>query len=373
MKMQFKVIGLAVATGMILVLNQNCSGGLGAANQSSNSTQSPAPASQPGPGPAPGPAPMPAPIPAVQGAFASLPQTNTIAGRWTHAYAAFGNKLFVFGSRNPVIAEGTIFDNATGTWTPVNTTGSLEPRYGARAVYTGSKIIVFGGVAVGVGSTNTGAIYDPATNTWAPFPQTNTIPTRALHAMAYMNGKIFVFGGYYEEVGSGFGSRNDGYVYDMATQTWSAISLTGAPPATERLNAIYTGSKILIFGGCSAAHVSNVLYQFDPATNLWSTINAAGPPSARCGNSLVWNGREMIAFGGSSTFISGSLNVTPLNDAGAFDPATNTWRLFAGPAGAMSARTDHAAAWLSDKMIIWSGLTANGAATSMPSTGYLFN
>lgn len=65
--------------------------------------------------------------------------------------------------------DGAAYDPVTNTWTAVSTAGAPSPRSRHTAVWTGSNMIVWGGLP---GPTNAGAVYDPATDAWTPTAMT---------------------------------------------------------------------------------------------------------------------------------------------------------------------------------------------------------
>jgi len=77
----------------------------------------------------------------------------------------------------------------------------IAPRESHGAVWTGKKLIVWGGLTVSESSrlepSNTGGIYDPATNTWEPISPEGAPPARCNHTMIWMEdvGKVLIAGG----------------------------------------------------------------------------------------------------------------------------------------------------------------------------------
>lgn len=144
---------------------------------------------------------------------------------------------------------------------------------------------------------------------------------------------------------------NDGALYDPAQDVWvKTTSFVGAPSPRIAHKAIWTGSKMLLWGGRDNSTYFNVGYFYDPTTDTWSgptsTVNA---PSARVNPSIVWTGTEMIVWGGLA-----SDGVTELNDGGRYVPITDTWTSVS-TTNAPSGRDDHVAVWTSSQMIVWGG------------------
>ncbi len=69
--------------------------------------------------------------------------------------------MIVWGGADPGgYGDGAIYDPSIDSWQPMTAQGAPSGRSGHTAVWTGSKMIVWGG------GSNTGGIYDPATDSW---------------------------------------------------------------------------------------------------------------------------------------------------------------------------------------------------------------
>ena len=90
---------------------------------------------------------------------------------------------------------------------------------------------------------NTAGLYDPVANSWTA----TTIGLRAvgtlLHTAVWTGSKMIVWGGY------GTPSLNDGGLYDPVANTWTATTTTGAPSARGAHTAVWTGSRMIVWGG----------------------------------------------------------------------------------------------------------------------------
>src|SRR5437870_5229556 len=99
--------------------------------------------------------------------------------------------------RLPVIGNPSV-QCTVDTWTPT-ALGAPEARYYHTAVWTGSGMIVWGGYGyIDCCSTNylnTGGRYDPATNSWTA---TNAVApeARLYHTAVWSGSRMVVWGGY---------------------------------------------------------------------------------------------------------------------------------------------------------------------------------
>src|SRR5438552_17626540 len=68
---------------------------------------------------------------------------------------------------------------------------------------------------------------------------------------------------------------------------------------------------------------SNTGGQYDPATNSWTATSTANAPLGRYSHTAVWTGSKMIVWGGYGYIDCCSTNY--LNTGGRYDPTTDTW------------------------------------------------
>src|ERR1017187_1292513 len=132
---------------------------------------------------------------------------------------------------------------------------------------------------------------------------------------------------------------------------WTATTTAGAPSVRELHTAVWTGSRMIVWGGANGSAPLNDGGQYDPVGNVWTATTTAGAPSGRYNHKAVWTGSKMIVWGGGG----GSV---PLNDGRQYDPVANAWMATA-TTGAPSGRDYHTAVWTGSRMIVWGG--ANGA------------
>ena len=264
-----------------------------------------------------------------------------------------GSKMIVWGCRGSasdgtLTNAGVIYDFATDTWAPISAAGAPSTRYYHAAVWTGSRMIVWGGRA-GLYPMADGASYDPITDTW----------TAIAAAPLALYGTQVVWTGSRMIVWGGFNSTLDmsalGASYDPATNRWTSLSTTNAPYPRVGHTAVWTGSKMIVWGGAYEGFAMDTGGLYDPATNTWTTLSTVGAPSARAGHTAIWTGSKMIVWGGEI----GSYFAQPLDTGGIYDLATGTWSSIS-MTGAPSARWSHSAVWTGAKMIVWGGETASG-------------
>jgi N-acetylneuraminic acid mutarotase len=96
-------------------------------------------------------------------------------------------------------------------WTATTTTGAADARSSHSAVWTGTQMIVWGGI--GAGRLNTGARYDPALDTWTKTTVTAAPAVRSSHTAVWTGTQMIVWGGF------------DGVSYLNSGGRWRLLSL----------------------------------------------------------------------------------------------------------------------------------------------------
>ncbi|MGZ3805748.1 MAG: Kelch repeat-containing protein [Pseudobdellovibrionaceae bacterium] len=287
--------------------------------------------------------------------------------RYNHTAVWTGAQMIIWGGwydfetpsgRN----SGGSYDPLTNTWTATTTISAPTARRYHTALWTGSRMLIWGGEDSSSFPLGDGAQYDPATNSWSPITTSGAPSARAHHTALWTGSKMLVWGG----TASNGTLLNDGAQYDPATDTWSPITLSGAPGARVFHSAVWTGSKMLIWGGSTSPSTPlNDGGLYDPSTDSWQPIPSSSYATARYKHSAVWSGQEMLIWGGES-YVPGSHFY--LGDGARYNPATATWRAITST-NAPSERSEHTALWTGSKMMIWAG----GGNASFLGTGAIYD
>ncbi len=221
--------------------------------------------------------------------------------------------------------------------------GVVAGRDGMTMVGTGAQVIVWGGItAPSLQPTNTGMIYKPSyppTDRWSPTSTGANVPAaRTAHSAVWTGTKMIVWGG--STVG---GLTSTGGIYDPATNSWTATANSNAPSGRGGHTAVWTGSKMIVWGGSGP---SGGVY--DPVANSWTVVQTSGAPAGWGEHTAVWSGTEMLVWGGLNSF------GTRVANGGRYNPATNTW-LPIPIASGLAGRNGHSAVWTGSLMIVWGG------------------
>ena len=266
-----------------------------------------------------------------------------------------GSLMVVWGGyKDGFLNTGGRYDPGTDTWAPTSTVGAPAPPYSFTAVWTGSRMVVWGNEPFGPGDfLMTGGRYDPATDSWTPISTVGAPAPRSGHSAVWTGSRMVVWGGYdYDGVDLNTGSR-----YDPTTDSWLPTSILGAPEGRHYHTAVWTGSRMVVWGGHRSPPASpsavNSGGRYDPATNTWAPMTTTDAPSGRYGHTAVWTGGLMVVWGGG-----GSL---PVGVGGRYDPVTNSWAPVVTGDGP-SARSQPTAVWTGSEMVVWGGLDDFGSA-----------
>jgi len=169
-------------------------------------------------------------------------------------------------------------------------------------------------------------------------------------------------------------AQNTGARYDPVGNAWSATTTTGAPPARWFHTAVWTGAKMIVWGGLDGTSDLNTGGVYDPVANTWTPTSTVGVPAARDMHVAAWTDAlaEMDVWGGQDDA------VTQLRTGGRYNPAADTWTAtstLAAPIG----RRFHTVVWTGSEMIPWGGwngtdlnsggLYCSGACASAPPAG----
>lgn len=272
-------------------------------------------------------------------------------------------------------------------WNAASASG-LTARNFASTVWASnvSKAMIWGGEQGSATKYSDGKMYDPVTDAWTAISTTDAPIARGRHTVVWASTlnppRAIIFGG----LAAGDSALLEGAIYTPSTDTWVTMSNSGAPNPRYGHTAVWdtVNNKMIVWGGASTNVLTSGLgYEFDPtngAGGTWNDINDGllNTPAARYNHSAIWTGTKMIIWGGcgSKNAATGSCTVAgELSSGASYNPANGTWTaLSAGP----TARFGHTATYLSSssEMVIWGGgsdTTGNATAITPVSTGSVYN
>ena len=164
-----------------------------------------------------------------------------------------------------------------------------------------------------------------------------------------------------------------------------------------RHTAVWTGSEMIVWGGCDGFSCLNTGGRYNPSTDSWTATSTTNAPAARYSHTAVWTGSEMIVWGGYDGWrfehrrkiqsqhrqldshqhhqrarcpkrhtavwteqrndrLGRERLATRvyLNTGGRYNPGTDSWTA-TSTTNAPAARWGHTAVWTGSEMIVWGG------------------
>ena len=232
--------------------------------------------------------------------------------------------MIVWGGLNTsFLNTGGRYNPSTDSWTATSTTGAPAGRYYHTAVWTGSQMIVWGGIILI--PTPTPPPHPSPSPTPSPTPTGTPTPT---------------------PTPPGTGGR-----YDPITDSWIATSTSSAPVGRYHHTAVWSGSQMIVWGGYtdSSPFFLNTGGRYNPSTDSWTATSTNNAPDGRFEHTAVWAGNEMIIWGGCCYF----------NTGGRYNPTIDNWTATT-TTNAPDGRGYHTAVWTGIQMIVWGGSNGTG-------------
>ncbi len=215
-----------------------------------------------------------------------------------------GTEMIVWGGRDAAghADTGARYAPARDRWRPVSHHRAPAAREDHTAVWTGTEMIVWGGwngaddardYALG------GGRYDPSTDTWRPMSAIGAPEPREDHAAIWTGTEMIVWGGVVREgVPSVRHQRGTGGRYTPATDTWSPLTLGDAPGAREDAVVVWTGDEMIVWGGQRDEVPLESGARYLPALDTWCALPSTDAPTARRDHAGVWTGGSLLLWGG---------------------------------------------------------------------------
>ena len=288
------------------------------------------------------------------------------SGRFGHTAVWDGQRLIVWGGRltagSSYLSSGALYSPDADQWQALSTINSPGARWGHTAVWTGHEMLVWGGNS-STGCLNSGGGFQPGQQLWRAIPTTGAPVARSDHAAVWTGNQMFIYGGQNDS-----GLLNDGALYDPVSNQWSTVNGVNAPEPRMGATAVWAADRVLIWGGEGTAGEVNSgaqlggaqLRDSNGAPAQWVAMTSENAPAGRRGHSTVWTGERMIVWGGQSGGV-------PLGDGAAYDPVSDSWTPLP-TTGAPAPRFNHAAVWTGQEMLILGG--SSGTAEFVSGAAY---
>lgn len=228
-----------------------------------------------------------------------LPTNGAPAGRIGSVAVWTGARLVVWGGRNHngILGDGGVYDGAANTWSGLALPNAPEARFGAVGIWAHTQAVVWGGRGT-LGPLGTGArlaFNAGAPSAWSPVATLQAPTARTGHSAVWTGDRMIVWGG---KGAAADDYRSDGASYDPVADAWTPLPPEGAPSGRSGHAALWTGSEMLIFGGEDASGRLSSGHAYDPFRGRWRALSEAGNPSPRSEATAAWTGTEVLLFGG---------------------------------------------------------------------------
>ena len=268
---------------------------------------------------------------------------------WTYA------EMIVWGggSEHRFYNDGGLYDPTKDEWKPVSLTNAPSGRWGHAAVWTGREMIVWGGRSnfAPLDHKNDGALYNPATDSWRPMTHDGAPAPRSQMAAVWTGEEMLVWGG----MTDGGACPPSGGSYNPGTDTWTPLPLENAPEGRIEPASVWTGRELIVWGGLleGGQRSCGSGGRYDPESRTWKPLPTVGAPVSARGLQAVWTGREMLVWSGGHLDGESPVNVG-LKTGGRFHPDTNAW-LPMSVEGAPEGRIYYGVVWTGTEMVVWGG------------------
>jgi len=209
-------------------------------------------------------------------AWTPITTENAPSVRREHSAAWTGSRMIVWGGRNPTVPfvhkTGGLYDPVSDTWTETEWHAAETPEGRAEhvAAWTGSQMVIWGGWSYVPAGTvrfaiDTGARYDPETDTWQPTAPAGAPSPRWGAAAVWTGNRLIAWGGEDQDGSQGLGS---GGRYDPAADAWEPVSEVLAPASCAGHTAVWTGGSMLVWGGHRDGSVCGGRYALGQSADL---------------------------------------------------------------------------------------------------------
>jgi N-acetylneuraminic acid mutarotase len=282
--------------------------------------------------------------PPLAGRWVAMSQEGQPGARRRHTAVWTGSEMIVWGGvhQNEVLADGGRYNPSEDRWSPVSMENSPTARYAHSAVWTGSEMIVWGGQLSFDERDNRGWAYDPAADSWRLLTTVEAPRARSAHTAMWTDSRMLVFGG--EAFGTVDDLPRDGGVYDRAADAWSPTTPVGAP-VDNPLGVVWSGSEMLVVYdyNLNGPRIF-VVTRYSAEDDSWSETTVGPAPLLIAGGRATWDGSGMVVLGGTDLGVDGSR----------YDPGTDTWtKVTANPY--LSPSLNFSLVEAGEVVIVWGG------------------
>ena len=246
---------------------------------------------------------------------------------WTELHLAVspaprGDEMFVYDERASVfllfggwyefpnetyvrLSDTWIFSLSTHAWTERHPPVSPSPRSDAEVAYDPvvDQVLLVGGFS-GTGYLGDVWSYSLANDTWSPRPSFLEPSPRSDGRMVYVpsQDRFILYGGNdYNGPNFTFHHLADTWAYGWATNTWTRVPTSVAPPARDYPILADGPNSLLLTSGYGNRTILGDLWAFDLANDTWSNLTPAKSPPPRYAGAGGFDAAEgvFVVFSGA--------------------------------------------------------------------------
>ena len=285
------------------------------------------------------------------GEWEPMPAADGASSRVGHSATWTGSEMIIWGGFNGnYVDQGEGYSPVANEWRSLSRS-VLNPRGRHCTVWTGDVVLVWGGGVsdeVAGALCADGAFYDPLADRWGPISSTGAPAARRFHTCVWTGSEMLVWGG----MGAS-GPLSDGGRYSWQADTWTAIERSSLSGRYGH-SAIWTGGEMIVFGGMSVQGYAGDGGAFAPTTGSWRLMTPAAVP--REGHVAIWTGTMMLAWGGMVPQTDGAW---PSGTGAYYVPDLDRWGDITEARSPMP-RYGHTAVWTGHEMLAWGGTDLAG-------------
>lgn len=254
-----------------------------------------------------------------------------------------GSEMIIWGGRggDGARTDGAAYVPAFDRW--IRVSGDAAPRQSVATVYTGRDLVL-----VPVASPDDALRASTDLSMFTRVGAMGGTAQQRLHHSALWTGSELVVWGGVDEQGR---ARSDGWRFSPRRRRTRMVASATVAPRSEHA-AVWADGEMLVFGGRDASQRPiGELVSYVPATDAWRELNASGGPSPRYGHVAVWTGRSLLVWGGTD-------GVRVFEDGAEYDPWDNTWtRLepLEAPPRTVAAREGAVGVWTGNELVVVGG------------------
>lgn len=238
------------------------------------------------------------------GTWTAISNAGSPGKRYGHTAAWNGTQMVVWGGTDGTTYynDGYAYTPATNSWAPLinEDPPAVAVRAGHSMVYTGQTFLMWGGGSTAQPNGHTNGGHYLLNTFWNTLTATGfPVLARISHSAVWTGSKMIMFGGQNNSITS-----QDGFIFDPTVNVFTQMTVAPNTPSNRAGHtAAWTGSHMLVWGGLlqgitTSYYGDGRMYEY--ATTNWTTMTTTGAPAARAGHTAVWAGDAMIIWGGTS-------------------------------------------------------------------------